>query len=131
MAGNDTLSTSQVRAIANLMSSRTVADAAKASCVPIRTLRRWIHQDCKFGQELRRRETELLEDAARGATKFTRDAIGVLTDVMTDPNEPGSVRSRAACSVLDYGIRLNDTLAMASRISALEESIDGTEKTGR
>lgn len=97
----------QFRAIAALLASGKVADAAVAAGVTTRTVRRW-HKEPDFRHELALARSEVIESGARRLSGLTEKAIDVLEEIMEDKTAADHPRIRAAATVLEHAWRWNE-----------------------
>ena len=121
----------QQKAIAALIRSPTVEAAAEAAAVGYSTLRRWLKEDMDFQQEYQAALAGLMADAAAEAKKNLSPALGTLRGITEDVNQPGAVRVSAARSLLEFGLKLTEREDVLSRISELEDMLDGMESDGK
>jgi hypothetical protein len=114
----DTLTPKQQRAIAALLSERSIKDAAKAARVPERTLSRWLG-DAAFANELRGAQLAMISTTIRRLTHITTQAIDTISDVMSN-GANDSVKLRAADIALGRLFDLKQIADFEARIAALE-----------
>src|SRR5713101_7365721 len=104
MRGTSALSAKQVRAIAALMTCRTLDEAAKtAQCDPS-TLSRWLAKDATFQQAWQAARKQLLDQAVAQALRSAEAAAITLHRLMLD-SLSDSVRVVAAKALLDISMR--------------------------
>jgi hypothetical protein len=122
--GNDNkkITPQQQRAIAALLSTKNVAEAASKADVGGRTLHRWIAEDAMFKAALSAAESELIDGATRRLLQYQDAAITVIASIMLDKERPSSVRLRAATAVVDYMLKLRELRNIEERLTALEEA---------
>lgn len=113
------LSIKQNRAIAALLSSRTIGDAAKAADVGERTLHTWLANPA-FRTALVSAEGDAIDTATRRLIGLQDRAINAIHYVLADPNTAPALRLRAAQTVLDYLLKLRELRNIESRLAALE-----------
>lgn len=118
----DVLTPKQRAAIAALLVSRDVADAAKKAAVGERTLRRWLAEDPAFVKALQAAQRETLEAIIRRLTSLANGAIGVLAAVMSDDKASAASKVRAAEVVIDRLLQLRKQLDIDERLVALEDA---------
>lgn len=111
----------QQRAIAALLSTRNVAEAARTAKVGNRTLHRWL-DDPTFRAHLASAEGNLIDAATRRLLQYQDAALTVVLTIMADQRHPASVRLRAATSVIDYMLQLRELRNVEQRLSALEQA---------
>jgi hypothetical protein len=112
----------QKRAIAALLSSKSIAEAAASACIGERTLHRWL-DDPLFRDELLRAEGELIDAATRRLVHIQAKAITTMEIILDDINCSATAKLRAAQTVLDYLLRLRELRNIEQRLLALEEFI--------
>jgi hypothetical protein len=115
----DILTGKQLRAIDALMTGATIADAATAAGVGLRTLYRWRTMPI-FRRELQTRASDSLEDTARAMTATMSDAPATIAAIMSDDTMPAGVRLNAAKIALENGLRLMELTQLMQRLEALE-----------
>jgi hypothetical protein len=124
MAGNgmdsNQLTAPQQRAITALLSTKSVAEAAKKANVGQRTLFRWL-ADTAFKRQLAIAEGELVAVATRRLLQYQDSAITVITSIMADKTKPATVRLRASMAIVDYSLKMRELLNIEERLAALEE----------
>ena len=97
-------------AIAALLSSKSVEDAARAIGVNANTLLRWLEVP-EFREAYRKARREAVQQSVARMQQATGDASITILKLMTDANLPPAVRLRAAECVFDHaihGIELED-----------------------
>ena len=82
---SDELSTQQAKAVAALLSTRTLEEAASQAEVTPRTLLRWRRESAPFRKALREARSEVVEQAAARLQANMATAADVLAEVATDP----------------------------------------------
>ena len=110
----------KARAVAALLQSRTIGDAAAAAGVGERTLFRWLAEDATFTAQLRTAEGAAIDHAARRLVGLQDAAINVLSEVLADDAAPSGVRVRAASLIVELAIRLRELRGLEERITTLE-----------
>ena len=119
MAENGTLTPSQQRTLASLLTERDIRSAAVSAGVSERSIYRWL-ADPTFKAELARREGELIDQAARRLVTLQDAAIAVFDDVLSSLTAKDADKLRAAQCVLDYLLRLRELSTVEERLRALE-----------
>jgi len=107
------------RAIAALLSERSVEAAAKVANVPARTLHRWLATDAEFQAAYRTASQQVLVSTVTALRAASAEAVELLRATVTNKEESGSVRVRAAQVILDTAFK-NELDELAARIAALE-----------
>ena len=109
----------QQKAIAALLSSRNVPEAAKAAGVGERTLWRWMTEP-EFAMALTHAEGVAIDTATRRLVSLQDSAIDVLQTVLNDAQATPYMRLRAAGMVLDALLKLRELRNFEARLAALE-----------
>lgn len=118
------LTAKHVRAIDALLAGQTRASAAAAAGVTERTLDRWRAELPEFADELARRSSATLRDAALRLKGTIDDAVDVLREVMTSADSRPAVRLRAAQVVIESSLKLIEATDVLDRLEALEAIIN-------
>ncbi len=120
MADNGTdLTPRQQRTIAALLAARTVREAAKQVKVPERTVYTWLGET-SFRAALYAAEGHLIDAATRRLLHHQDMALSVILHLMANPENPASVRLKAAQAVLDQLLRLRELRNIEQRLTALD-----------
>ena len=127
MAKSGALSSRQGKAIAALLSSKTVLAAAQLSGGSVRTLTRWLGED-DFKAALLEAEWEAIDAATRRLIGLQGAAIDTLQETLSDRKALPGIRMRAAQSILDFLMRLRDLRNIEKRLAALEAIINEYQK---
>lgn len=120
MGDDRTLTTRQRRFVAALLSEKTVTAAAEAAKVAPRTAWNYLADDA-VRAELARRQDGILGHVSRRLATEMETALDVLHEVMVNADAPDAPRVSAARAVLDGGLKLAELVALAERVSQLEE----------
>jgi hypothetical protein len=121
MSGN-VLSRNQRRALAALLDSRTIIQAAEACGLTTKTLSRYL-ADPVFRSKLAERESELIDQAGRTLVSGQLAALQTLYNLM-QKGRSESTRRMAAATWMDLCLRWRD-LKIEQRISDLEVEVYG------
>ncbi len=116
------LSTNQRKALIALLAEPTVKAAAKRCGLHERTLYGYLN-DPAFKAELRRRQDAILASVTASLVGLSGEAVGVLREVLNDPDVAPSVKVRAALGWLQHARDVVELDSLAKRISRLEEII--------
>ena len=108
-------------AIAALLTSRNVDEAAKSIGVSTQTLVRWLKLP-EFKTEYRDARRSAFGQSIARLQQASSIAVSVLVKTMVDPTAPHSTRVRAADSVLDHAKKAIELEDIDVRVSALEEA---------
>lgn len=120
MAGlAENLTSRQVQAIAALLASPSIGQAASAVGVGERTLFRWL-QDSDFQAAYRAARADALTQATARLTQAAGEAIDTLREVMGDTEAPASARVSAARTVLELAVRAVELEDLVQRVEVLE-----------
>jgi hypothetical protein len=114
----------QARALAALLVAPSVADAARETGVPERTLRRWVGEDTTFRAELRAARVELRAGLSAALRARALEAVDTLATVMGDASSPAASRVSAARTLLELTIR-DQAEDLAERMQRLEALLGG------
>ena len=114
---NDGLTPSQERAVAALLSSRSVAAAARQAGVGETSLRRWLREDPNFQNKLRGLRQQVLSHAVLELQQAASKAVATLCKLVVRDKcvEP----ARAS---LDYAFRSNIYSDVMDRLKILERN---------
>ena len=112
----------QVAAIAALLATGKISDAAAAGGVSTKTVYAWLKQDA-FKAELRAAEGDAMRSLARRLAGLGELAADALKDAL-DVKQPMALRLRAADTVLSRGPALLELVDLIGRIEALEVGRD-------
>ncbi|MCD8052158.1 MAG: hypothetical protein LUE89_10865 [Clostridiales bacterium] len=120
----------QARGLAALLSSNSIAEAAKVSGTSETTLRRWLREDTEFVEAYNTQLRTMLEDASRVGQVRSAEAMGVFSEVMGDGTINAQTRITAARSLLEFALRLVEFTELKSQMEELErrvKNLDGGE----
>jgi len=123
MSGN-VITSRQRKAIAALLSEKTIADAAEKVKVNERTIYRWLSLS-HFRLALMEAEWSVIDNIVRKLIQLQEPAIEMIHKVMVDDDTQPSVKLRAAQTVLDYLIKIRQLRNIENRLVKLEERIYG------
>jgi hypothetical protein len=118
------LSSRQQRAVAALLASKSVAEAASTAGVGERTLYRWLAEDQAFRAALSQAEGDLLDTATRRLLTLQGKAIDALEHLIERAETEG-VRLRAAQVAIDTSLKLREMRDIEQRLTALEQAQTG------
>lgn len=116
------LTRKQEQAIACLLTTQTVAEAARACGVGEATMFRWLQQP-EFVEQYRQFRRAILSDALSDLQTATREAVDTLRRLLT--SGAPAVECRAAIAVLDIALRASEMQEMEQRLTRLEQGTDG------
>jgi hypothetical protein len=116
------LTPAQLKAVAAIVSSRSVRDAAKHCKTPERTLHRWLALD-HFKAAIASEESGLIDYSMRTTLLLQEKAITTIEAILDDQTAPASIRLRAALGVLDMSVKLRELRDLEIRLVALEAAL--------
>jgi hypothetical protein len=119
----------EVAAVA-LLSTPTLDEAARASRVPIRTLRRWVAEDEIFRQAIAELRRASWRQAAGKLAAVAGEAVEALVGVLRDQGAPAGARVGAARTLLEFARQAIELEDLASRVEALEQRADPERPAG-
>lgn len=105
-------------AIANLLSSPTIDQAAKKTGIATSTLQKWL-ADPDFKQRYRDAQRQILEHTIGVFHAGTVEAAAVLRDVMHDAEAKGSERVSAAKAWVEFANKGHEYYTMRSELDEL------------
>jgi hypothetical protein len=116
------LKPSQHQALVALLEERSIAAAARRTGVSERTIRRWLHENLDFQDELRAMRQQYLTHAATRLQAAASGSVQTLLDLLAskDHIEPG--RAVLVRTALDFAFRAGAYTDLADRLDALEEA---------
>jgi phage terminase small subunit len=122
MAQNGVLTAPQARAVAAIMTTRTVTAAAEKAEVSLRTLTRWL-ADPAFAAALQAAEGDMLATTARAVLAIALQAVDTLKATLDDQEAGHGVKLRAADLVLGLAIKLTELRTLEARLTELESEV--------
>jgi len=111
----------QEAAILELLSNRTVEDAARAVKTSPRTLYRWLEQP-EFAAAYRKARLAAFGQVTARLQQACGAAASILMKVMVDPATPASTKVRAAEAVLARATRAIELEDVLARVAVLEQA---------
>jgi hypothetical protein len=108
------------QAIAALLSSRNLEQAAETAGIGVTTLRRWM-RNAQFKKEYLQARREGLAQATARLQQSSGPAAATLLKLMVDPGMPPAIRLRAADYVLKHGIKTLQDDDLEVRLAHLEK----------
>jgi transposase-like protein len=114
-------------AIAALLSSKSVEDAARSIGINPNTLLRWL-QIPEFQQAFLKARREAVHQAVARLQQATGAAAITILKLMTDASVPPAVRLRAAECVFDQAIKAIELEDIEGRLSELERAAEHSKK---
>lgn len=120
---NTELKTTQLKAIAALLSEPDIKTAAKKAGVGERTLHTWLKEDEAFQEALKQAEQEAVSIAVTRLAGSAGKALDVLNSILDDDTVAAGVRTRAALGLLDKLIQLKQFADLEQRLARIEEAL--------
>ncbi len=117
------LSRNQAKGLAALLTHPSVATAAQASGLSVRTLYNYL-ADQDFKAELSRRQGEILAMTATSLVGLTGQAVETLREIMNDSEATPATRRKAAQAVLSQARQAVLATGLADRVAALEQKLE-------
>jgi hypothetical protein len=111
------------RAIAALLSSKNVVEAAENAHVGRRTLCRWM-TDPAFRTALIEAEGAAIDAATRRLIGLQDGAVNTLNEILTSSGTSAGLKLRASQSVLDYLLKLRELRSFEQRLLELEKKVN-------
>ena len=118
------LTSNQKKALAALLSSRTIADAATQCRLTERTLYKYL-ADPDFQIELRQRQDQLLDAAVASLAGLAGNAGETLEHVLDSNEASPQARNRAALGVLDQLRKMVTFHQLEDRVAEIEARLAG------
>jgi hypothetical protein len=119
------LSPRQNRAIAALMTTPTIGQAAEAAQVSRAQLSRWMALP-EFQAELERERRAMMKAATDALRQAAGEAVAALRRVLKDPETSPAVVVQAASAVLSHAYKAAEQADVVARLDALEAASDAT-----
>ena len=108
-------------AIAALLISRNVDEAARAVGISASTLLRWL-QLPEFDEAYRKARRDAFAQSIARLQQASGAAVSTLLKVMIDPKTPPATKVRAADSVLDHSAKAIELEDIEVRVAELERA---------
>ena len=119
----------QEQAIAALINSGSISEAAEQAGVGERTLFSWLTEP-EFKEQYRQARREVVSQAMANLQQVCSLAVSTLADIMKDSEASPSSRVTAAKAALELAIRSVETEDILHRLEQLEEATNnGHSKT--
>lgn len=114
----------QNRAIAALLESSSIEQAAFKAVVNPRTIYRWL-DDQTFKTALSNAESKAIDRVSRRIVALSNKAVNGLESVLDNPSQLGAGNKRlAAVAILENLMRLRELATIEGRLAALEKLLD-------
>jgi hypothetical protein len=118
----DDISLNQERFVAAVLSTRSIADAARQISISERTAYRYL-DDPKVRASLDAALDQALSNAAHRAAAGMDGALATLYAILDDPNAPLTARIAVARLLLQAGPRLHETITLMQRMETIEQTL--------
>jgi uncharacterized protein (UPF0147 family) len=118
----ENLTPQDTAAIAALLTSRTIEQAADQAGIGERTLRRWLSERDDFRQELRRQQRAAMAVVTARLQRAAEAALSTLEDIMGDTNAPPASRVTAARTILELAQERIDVDDLAEQFEELKRN---------
>ena len=119
MTQNGTLSTKKQAAIAALLSSPSITEAAEASGIGRSTMHRWL-EDPEFKQALSAAEAEAISSAVRRMVGDMSDNLATMRDIRDGKESSPALQLRAAALLDASLLKWREIASIEERLLALE-----------
>jgi hypothetical protein len=124
----DNLSANQHKALAALLTHTRIEDAARASDISARTIRRYM-ADPEFARAYRGQQRILLAETTATLQRIAADAAVAISDSLAGAGlEDKNLRLRAARTALEFLLRAVETERRVIEQDELEERIETLER---
>ena len=110
------------QAIAALLSTSTVAEAAAQCRLSVRTLQRWLAEP-EFAKQFSQAKAGLLRDATTQLLRESTGAVTTLAAVSKDADAPTGARVQAAARIIELAATSFKTEELERRLTALEAAL--------
>lgn len=110
------------RALAALLTCKTKVEAAAQAGITDRMIRKYF-EDEDFQTAYKEAFSGMVEDATRQAQQAIQPALSTLREIAEDGSENSAARIQAARNVLEYALRLTETLDINDRLKAVERAL--------
>lgn len=112
------------QAIAALLTSGSVAEAAESVHVSEATLYRW-QQQPDFAAQFKHAKSALLEAVTAKLRKHAGKAADTLDALASDVNNQAAARVSASRAILEFHLRAHELDDLVERLNELEKAIEG------
>lgn len=109
-------------AIASLLATSTIHEAADQCGVSERTLKRWLAMP-EFQAAFSEAKSDMLKAATSKLRREAGAAVDVLSSVAGDTEAPAASRVTAGRALLELAFKSHETEVLEERIAALERSV--------
>ena len=119
MTQNGTLSTKKQAAIAALLTSPSITEAAEASGIGRSTMHRWL-EDPEFKQALSAAEADAISSAVRRMIGDMSDNLSTMRDIRVSEDSSPALKLRAAALLDASLLRWREAATLEERLVAIE-----------
>ena len=112
------------KAVAALVETGSIRDAARAARMGERTLKTWLAEDEGFRALYAEARRRLLDDALFLLQRSARLAVGALLREAAQGSDP-ALRVKASVALLDQVLRVQSHMEFEARMRAVEERLKG------
>ncbi len=112
----------QEQAVAALISSSSIAEAAQVAGIGERTLYTWL-SDKAFAEQYRTARREVVGQALAQLQRVSSLAVTTLSEIMADKEAPAGSRVNASKAVLDLALKAVELEDILDRLENLEEEV--------
>lgn len=116
------------KALAALLASTSIREAAGKCGLTERTLNEYIRTDPEFKRALENSRREIVRTAAHEIQAAYLLAVDTLKSIASNKESAPGVRIQAASNILKYGIKLQETTEISERLDAIEERLNRYDK---
>lgn len=113
----------QEQAVAALINSSSISEAAQVAGVGERTLFRWLNEQ-EFKEQYRHARREVVAQALANLQRVCSTAVNTLSEIMENSEASPSARVTASRAALELAIRSVETEDIMARLERLEEEVD-------
>ena len=111
------------QAIAALLTSPTIQDAARSCGVTARTLQRWLAEP-EFQSQYRSTKSQLLEGTVNKLRSIGIDGVTALHRIAVDKESPAGATVSAGRAILEVLLRAVEVKDLDARITELERLVE-------
>lgn len=111
------------KALAALISSPTIRQAAANSGVGYATLREWLRNDEEFINAYKAATAQIVDDAVFEARQSLSLGLSALRRIAEDERQNGAVVAQASRALLEFGLKLSERADILDRLAAIEKQI--------
>jgi Holliday junction resolvasome RuvABC DNA-binding subunit len=110
--------------IAALLTSATIADAAKVAGIGDKTARRWM-KDPDFAEQYRLARRSCMDQATAALQQAMSESVEALREIQFG-GESEAARVSAARTIIDNALRSRESEDISARLDALEAALEDT-----